>query len=245
LNPRRKRAESAVNAAAPSAAEIEAAAIHRAQAIMAADQAGDGADHISGLPDELLNGILVHLRCTAEAARTSVLSRRWRRVWTTLPELYFCDEHEAAEPVVRAQDRVDAALDALASATTVSRLELKMPYSSSHVALERVSSWLRFASRRLAGELHLLLPCGHGGDGVKVEPEQRRVAVPVCAGATAISFHHVMSHTLRFPPPTPAGGAFTALATLCILQAQVDGPELEGVLSSACPRLKKLALLGI
>jgi hypothetical protein len=218
--------------------------IHRAQTIMAADQAGDRADRISGHPDDLLDGILVHLHCTAEAARTSVLSRRWRRVWTTLPELYFCDIHEPAEPAVRAQDRVDAALDAHAAAATVSRLELKMPYSSSHVAPERVSSWLRFASRRLAGELRLSLPCGHGDDGVKVEPEQRHVALPVCAGATAISFHHVMSHTLRFPPP-PAGGTFAALATLRIRLALVNGPELEVVLSSACPRLKRLVLVEI
>ncbi|CAN6168368.1 unnamed protein product [Urochloa humidicola] len=49
----------------------------------------DGADRISSLPDDLLHVILLSLRDTAAAARTSVLSRRWRRVWAHVPGLSF------------------------------------------------------------------------------------------------------------------------------------------------------------
>ncbi|XP_039825579.1 putative F-box/FBD/LRR-repeat protein At3g49030 isoform X4 [Panicum virgatum] len=46
-----------------------------------------GADRISALPDDLLLQILNRLGCAAAAARTGLLSRRWRGLWTRLPDL--------------------------------------------------------------------------------------------------------------------------------------------------------------
>ncbi|TVU38533.1 hypothetical protein EJB05_11908, partial [Eragrostis curvula] len=51
--------------------------------------AGTMDDRISDLPDDLLLRILARLQSTAQAARTSVLSRRWRRVWVHVPELFL------------------------------------------------------------------------------------------------------------------------------------------------------------
>ncbi|XP_038712597.1 putative FBD-associated F-box protein At5g22720 isoform X2 [Tripterygium wilfordii] len=45
-------------------------------------------DKISGLPDEVLVSIL-SLLSIEEAARTAVLARRWRKVWTFIPTLNF------------------------------------------------------------------------------------------------------------------------------------------------------------
>ncbi|CAN6212935.1 unnamed protein product [Urochloa humidicola] len=47
-----------------------------------------GEDLLSALPDDALVLILLRL-LSSEAARTSILSRRWRRVWWLLPELCF------------------------------------------------------------------------------------------------------------------------------------------------------------
>ncbi|GJN14898.1 hypothetical protein PR202_gb01772 [Eleusine coracana subsp. coracana] len=45
-------------------------------------------DRLSALPDDVLVLILLRLY-TKDAVRTSVLSRRWRHVWTLLPVLRF------------------------------------------------------------------------------------------------------------------------------------------------------------
>lgn len=45
------------------------------------------ADRISSLPDDLLHLVLQRLRCARAAARTSILSRRWRGVFSSLPEV--------------------------------------------------------------------------------------------------------------------------------------------------------------
>jgi hypothetical protein len=52
---------------------------------------GGGADLISALPEDLRLEVLVRLRCARAAARTSLLSRRWRGLWTRLPDLTFRD----------------------------------------------------------------------------------------------------------------------------------------------------------
>ncbi|CAM0149480.1 unnamed protein product [Urochloa decumbens] len=139
----------------------------------------------------------------------------------------------------RVHERVDAALAAY-SAPTLRRLEITVPYGSPHLTSDRVSSWLRFASRRLAGDLLLSLP-HRVPDG-----DREEILIPPCQRATAIHIEHVR-RTLRFLPllPVPVAGgglAFAALATLRIKDALVDSRELEDVLSSRCPRLKELAL---
>ncbi|CAO2144547.1 unnamed protein product [Urochloa humidicola] len=58
-----------------------------------------GKDHISSLPDELLHNILLRLDSARAAAHTSVLSRRWRRIWTHLPKLIFGNaSYDAPQP---------------------------------------------------------------------------------------------------------------------------------------------------
>ncbi|CAL5062362.1 unnamed protein product [Urochloa decumbens] len=140
----------------------------------------------------------------------------------------------------RVHERVDAALAAY-SAPTLRRLEITVPYGSPHLTSGRVSSWLRFASRRLAGDLLLSLP-----HRVPDADRDEEILIPPSQRATAIHIEHVR-RTLRFLPllPVPVAGggpAFVALATLRIKDALVDSRELEDVLSSRCPRLKELAL---
>ncbi|VAI89386.1 hypothetical protein VPH35_130210 [Triticum aestivum] len=52
---------------------------------------GGGADLISALPEDLLLQVLACLRCARAATRTSLLSRRWSRLWTRLTGFTFRD----------------------------------------------------------------------------------------------------------------------------------------------------------
>ncbi|CAI9292401.1 unnamed protein product [Lactuca saligna] len=47
----------------------------------------DGVDLISNLPDRVLQLILSRLQGTEEAIRSSILSRRWRYLWTSIPSI--------------------------------------------------------------------------------------------------------------------------------------------------------------
>ncbi|CAL5083357.1 unnamed protein product [Urochloa decumbens] len=203
--------------------------------------AAAGEDRISGLPDHLLHSILLghpDLR-TFDAARTSVLSRRWRHVWAHLPFLSF--SHGGEEADSSTLDRIDAALNAYSdSEPTASRLEISMTNWRCQVPVSRVASWLRFASRRLAGELRLSLCCGNLKYG-EVAVAGEELVIPLCERATEISFEKLCC-ALRFRLPPADAGAFAALITLDIKNAALDGEELDGVLASRCPRLKKLVL---
>jgi hypothetical protein len=208
-----------------------------------------GADRISSLPDHLLHSILLHLSDAEAAARTTVLSRRWRHVWADLPEL--CFRYDRDDVVARTREqrawahrRVDAALAAFPR-PTVALLDIDLalwaPAPLRHPAdPDRDDPLLRFlASQRVAGELRLLL---RGGWGDLVLPPFERV--------TAISLivlssgWHRAALTLQFQAALPAagGGTFAALAILRITRAGVDSRELGDVLSSRCPVLKELYL---
>jgi hypothetical protein len=62
----------------------------RLHSLMEADRDGRGGGAevlISHLSGEILHSILLRLPSTAAVARTSLISSRWRRVWTHIPEL--------------------------------------------------------------------------------------------------------------------------------------------------------------
>ncbi|TVU21702.1 hypothetical protein EJB05_31355, partial [Eragrostis curvula] len=196
---------------------------------------GAGGDRISGLPDHLLHTVLLRLPGTADAARTSVLSRRWRRVWTHVPDLVLRYSREPVSPSrALVVDRIDAALAAHA-APTINRLEIAMPLGSRDLPADRVSAWLRVASQRLAREIKISLPAYH-----HVKDEE--VMLPRCERAAYIGFD-LKRRTLRFM--LLCTGAFDALITMRVRFARVDARELEEILSCRCPCLKDLVLKGV
>ncbi|CAL5083403.1 unnamed protein product [Urochloa decumbens] len=198
---------------------------------------GGGADRISSLPDDLLHGILLGLGCTKAAARTSVLSRRWRGVWARLPEFYLW----GLRPVFPAScvTIVDRALAACAS-PTLRRLvirvgDVNLPLKG--VTAAHAAPWLRFASGCVAGELFLWLPM----DILPTWRQEQDLDLPVCAATRSIQIR--LRRNFRLRPPLSGGGAFAALTCLGIYDGVMDGVELGTLVSSSlCPCLEDLSL---
>ncbi|KAK1669560.1 hypothetical protein QYE76_057719 [Lolium multiflorum] len=102
-----------------------------------------GEDRLSALPDDLLIHILVLVDDAAEAARTSVLASRWRRLWLLLPELNFnFIEHRRIGAVLAAHEAPDLTL-------LIARTK--------DASAESLSAWLPLAARVLSGHMRLEL----------------------------------------------------------------------------------------
>jgi hypothetical protein len=70
---------------------MDGARRHGGQSELGGPSSGGGADLISALPDDVIIQVLVRLPCAGVAVRTSLISRRWRGLWTRLPDLIFRD----------------------------------------------------------------------------------------------------------------------------------------------------------
>ncbi|XP_044982588.1 uncharacterized protein LOC123449428 isoform X1 [Hordeum vulgare subsp. vulgare] len=103
---------------------------------------GGGADRLSALPDDMLLLVLARLRCARSAARTGVLSRRWRGLWAHLPDLTF-------RGVAPAQ--IEAALAGLAASPWVSNA-LDIEISPGHCGDDARLSSLQHAAATFSTE---------------------------------------------------------------------------------------------
>ncbi|PUZ72417.1 hypothetical protein GQ55_2G392400 [Panicum hallii var. hallii] len=193
--------------------------------------AAAGHDRISGLCDDLLVTILVGLHSAAEAARTSVLSRRWRRVWTKIPELILLDDSSSP-------DAVDSALAAY-SAPEMDRFAVGLTDMSRPVCAARAASWLRFAAARAPREVHVLLPCKEPPPLPEDDVEEE-LEVPILESTLWLNAKFVYCFRIRLPPA--GAGAFAELRILSVTLCRVSGGDLSRVVSMQCPCLLALEL---
>ncbi|KAM0929807.1 hypothetical protein ACQ4PT_001410 [Festuca glaucescens] len=180
-------------------------------------------DRISFLSDDLLLLVLGRLGCVRTAMRTSLLSRRWRGLWSRLRRLVFCGV---------ALRRLELAL-ARVSCPAVSLLDIHVPKQGSLTRLSRrqhaagaatVGSLLRAAARLSPDVFVLTAPTLLPGCGWEVD-------LPSFHRASSIKFD-VVHLLLQLPSET----LFPALDTLCLSGCFVE----VATLVPRCPRLRVL-----
>lgn len=111
-------------------------------------QSQQGDLRLNALPDEVLHGVLTRLGCLRAAARTGVLSHRWRRLWTGIDEVTIRD---------LAPDAIRSALDQLAR-SSVSTLNIQLPVQRVGLRAAGVDSLLAAAAGLSPGELSVTIP---------------------------------------------------------------------------------------
>ncbi|XP_057772082.1 F-box/LRR-repeat protein At3g26922-like [Salvia miltiorrhiza] len=102
----------------------------------------DSLDRLSELPDSLILSILSLLSSTRDVVRTTVLSKRWKDLWTTVPYLELDDENPEFICGVVSQWR----------GAKIQRFYLCLSPPPTSTDLD---SWLLFAVEKQLGELHL------------------------------------------------------------------------------------------
>uniref|UniRef100_A0A8R7TK74 F-box/LRR-repeat protein 15/At3g58940/PEG3-like LRR domain-containing protein n=1 Tax=Triticum urartu TaxID=4572 RepID=A0A8R7TK74_TRIUA len=182
---------------------------------------GASEDRLSALPDVVLIGILLKLCRTAYAARTSVLSRRWRHLWALLPDLDFtgdADHHRILPALAAHQAPVLQGLGAFVD----------------DISADSVAAWLPIAARRLSGciLLYNAVPQNQARERCVFE-------LPRFESTTSIVFD------LGFPGlAVPHSSVFTRLVSLWLFRVHLHGPcgLGEALSSPRCPSLRELKI---
>ncbi|TVT99102.1 hypothetical protein EJB05_55553, partial [Eragrostis curvula] len=189
-----------------------------------ADVNGDGVDRLSGLPEDLLLQILAGLRSARATARTGVLSRRWRGLWTSLPDLSFNGV---------ALGSVEAAL-AQVTHPALDRLHIRyVTEVLPSIDGEVVSSLLRAAARLAPKNLALRLS----------ETKEEDVAIDLpCLDRTVSLAISMLFTPLSLPP---SGECFAALRRLSLKRCCVDvaAPQLRNLVLCSCLEYKTAAVI--
>ncbi|CAL5077286.1 unnamed protein product [Urochloa decumbens] len=202
-----------------------------------------GEDRLSALPDDVLVLILVRIGLTAEAARTSVLSRRWRHLWPLLPELRFCDTPDG--------HRIGEVLGAPDPPPPL-RFFYVFTEDSSPDSLE---AWLPVAARRLSGDLFYFnaLPFKEAVEEEEEEEEEEDQAGESDAGAVQLPcFENATGINISLALlglALPSSGKFARLVNLALYCVRLRGPSFRPLSckysSGGIPMIRALSSLAI
>lgn len=194
---------------------------------------GEGVDVISSLSDNVLRHILSFLS-TEDSIRTSILSRRWQYLWTSISDINLDDISWSKEddkikdqcPMChRFSDFVDRVL-LLHDASDIRKLHLNIldPVNSA-----RLSSWISAAIRHNVQELNLELPV------------RTRFLLPCCLFTCESLL--VLKLFMQCVLKPPSFIYLSSLKTLVFDNLTFSDDESTQHLFSNCPVLQELALI--
>ncbi|XP_050370380.1 F-box/FBD/LRR-repeat protein At4g26340-like isoform X1 [Argentina anserina] len=188
-------------------------------------------DRISALSDELICRILSCLDDTQCAVKTTVVSPRWKNLWTSLPNLHFCydkTEYMREDAFLTFVDRVLFFRDS--SDIKLFYLNLECPDVN---YFSRFESWICTAIRRNVVELDL---------NVFVFPDSTFELPPSLFTSKTLEVLRLRSNFIVNPPKS---GCFPCLKVLDVYLHYPDryDSSLERIFSN-CPVLEDLRIEG-
>ena len=188
-------------------------------------------DRISNLPWDVLDTILVHLPLK-DAARTSILSSKWRYKWTSLSQFVFDDKCFSNTSLNKA-DRWDEIMKIIHHVQTyhsgpIEKFKLAAYCCPNHLDLVQ---WMHFLAEKGIKEFVL-----------KEFYFIRRFKFPRCLFSCQQLTHlELYGCTFKLPPEFQG---FKCLARLQLRQVYIDNDTLENLILQ-CPVLERLILLKI
>ncbi|CAN6180946.1 unnamed protein product [Urochloa humidicola] len=189
-----------------------------------------GEDRLSALPDDLLAQILRPLG-TPDAVRTRLVSRRWRRLWSLLPELRV--PSLPGDPI-RFRDALAGHQVRLSSLQVLST-------SGGAADPKSISIWLPAAAACVSGHFALVVnQISPAAEAAEEEGRDGIVDLPCFEDATGITIR--LGH-LGLAVPPPAAGVFARLVSLRLECVWFEDPsELEDAIALRCPCLQHFRL---
>jgi hypothetical protein len=190
----------------------------------------DHIDRISDLPCNVIDDILADLDIK-DLVRTSVLSKKWRYMWTKAPRLWFnpnfFHEYEYLDHPCPIASKI--IMDVLMQHNgPIDNFSLVVPYDCDfEITIESLDRWIPFLSRRDIKHLDFY-DCG-------TYLGQIPYSVFSCKELTYLS---VSSFNLSIPPDFRG---FKRLLNLHLYHVTFDSVALESLISS-CPLLEKLEI---
>ncbi|KAL8523369.1 hypothetical protein ACS0TY_013360 [Phlomoides rotata] len=113
-------------------------------------------DRLSGLPLSLIHHILSFLPMR-DVVSTTLLSKGWVDLWTTVPCLNFCEDNRIRRERSWIQNFVNRALILWNGVRILKfKIDVKSSYDSSLVCVSDVNAWTRFAVRNKVEELEII-----------------------------------------------------------------------------------------
>ncbi|XP_052621149.1 F-box/LRR-repeat protein At4g14096-like [Lactuca sativa] len=185
------------------------------------EHVNDMVDYISNLPDCILHHILSFMH-TQEVVKTSILSTRWKNLWTSIPNIYFDDDllcpevtsfKNFVEGVLRSRDSSDIIKFSLSCCVFCDA--------------SQIHSWISYAIMHNVQELDLCL--------MEVDP----FVIPSCMfNNKSLEILNIQMHWVELPSHI----SLPCLKTLHLSIVEFLDDDYAEKLFSGCPVLENLVL---
>ncbi|XP_057772084.1 F-box/FBD/LRR-repeat protein At3g26920-like [Salvia miltiorrhiza] len=185
------------------------------------NEVSDSLDRLSELPDSIILLILSLLSSTRDAVRTTILSNRWKDLWTTVPCLHFEEENPEFIYGVVARWR-GAKIQRFYLLFLLDDDQVPCPTSSD------LESWLHFAVEKQVEELYAY------------------THIPYCPPQSLYSCSSITTLHLQYCSLEIEGNVqLNQLVTLSVYIPDFSWVEVINKLLSGAPRLENMTLSAI